>query len=65
MKTIHLIIDPQGQVRLETKGFTGASCREASKAIEQALGLAESDRPTSELYQQAASQESAQHKIGG
>jgi hypothetical protein len=65
MTTIHIIIDPQGQVRLETKGFTGASCREASRSLEQALGLTESDQPTSELYQQATSQETERHKIRG
>jgi hypothetical protein len=65
MSTIQIIIDPLGQVRLQTKGFTGASCREASKSLEQALGLTESDRPTPELYQQAVSQEAERHKIRG
>ncbi len=65
MSTIQIIIDPQGQVRLETKGFTGASCREASKSLEQALGLIQSDRPTSEQYQQTVSQEAERHKISG
>ena len=63
--TIEIIIDPQGHVRLETKGFSGTSCREASKSLEQALGLIESDQPTPELYQQAASQEIERHKING
>jgi len=65
MKTIQLIIDPQGEVRLETKGFAGASCREATRALEQALGLIQSDRPTSEMYQQATSQEVERHKVSG
>lgn len=65
MKTIQIIIDPKGQVRLETKGFSGASCRQASKALEQALGLIESDQATSELYQQAACQEAQRHKASG
>ena len=64
MKTIQIIIDPSGELRLETKGFTGASCRQASKALEQALGIAESDRPTSELYQQAANQTEARQQAG-
>lgn len=65
MRTIQIIIDPQGQVRLQTQGFSGASCREASKSLEQALGLIESDQPTPELYQQAASQEAERNKING
>ena len=64
MKTIQIIIDPDGELRLETKGFTGASCREASKALEQALGLTESDRPTSEFYQLAATQTEARQQVG-
>ena len=64
MKTIQIIIDPSGELRLETKGFTGGSCREASKALEQALGIAESDRPTAELYQQAATQTQARQQAG-
>ena len=63
--TIQIIIDPQGQVRLQTKGFTGASCREASRSLEQALGLTESDRSTSEMYQQATAQEQEQQKTIG
>ncbi len=35
MTTIRLIISPQGQTRLETRGFAGASCREASAFLEQ------------------------------
>jgi len=65
MKTIHLIIDPQGQVRLETKGFEGASCKEASKVLEQALGLVQSDQPTAELYQSVPNQQSLQQNTGG
>ena len=33
-----------------TKGFTGSACRDASKAIEQALGLVQSDKPTAEMH---------------
>ncbi len=65
MKIIEITIDPKGQTIVQTKGFAGSSCREASKALEQALGLAESDRPTPELYQQAASPEAERHKISG
>lgn len=38
MKTIRVLISPEGKVTVETKGFGGASCREASKFIEEALG---------------------------
>ena len=64
MKTIQIIIDPQGEIQLQTQGFSGQSCREASKPLEQALGLVRSDQPTAELYQQSAVQEAVRQKSG-
>ena len=57
MKTIEIIISPQGETRLETKGFAGASCQDASRFIETALGEKSSDRPTAERYQVSTGQE--------
>ena len=37
-KIIEVIVSPKGETRIETKGFSGAECRDASKFIEQALG---------------------------
>ena len=51
MKTIEIIVDSKGKSVVQTKGFSGASCREASKALERALGIVESDRPTAEMHQ--------------
>ena len=52
MKTIEIIVSPTGQVRVETKGFTGGDCREASRFIKQALGKRAGEQLTSEFYQQ-------------
>ena len=41
MKTLEVIVDAKGEVSVQTKGFTGSSCREASKALEQALVVAD------------------------
>ena len=38
MKTIEIIIAPNGQSRVETKGFVGSECRQASRFVEQTLG---------------------------
>ena len=51
MKTIEITVSPKGETKIETKGFTGSSCREASRNLERALGLAQSDAPTAEFYQ--------------
>ena len=57
MKTIEIIISPQGETRLETRGFAGVACQDASRFIENALGEKSSDRPTAERYQVSAGQE--------
>jgi len=62
-RTIEIIVSPQGETRLETKGFTGSSCREASKFLEQALGAKLSDEVTPEFY--AAQATSQQVQQGG
>ena len=50
-KTIEIIVDTKGEATVQTKGFTGSSCRDISKALERALGIVQSDTPTAELYQ--------------
>jgi hypothetical protein len=52
MKIIEITISPQGQTQIETKGFAGSSCREASERLEQALGVRTSERLTGEFYVQ-------------
>ncbi len=47
---IEVIVSPQGQSRVETKGFSGSRCREASRFIEQALGKVASEQLTSEFH---------------
>ncbi len=49
---IEVIVSPKGQTRVETKGFSGPTCREASRFIEQALGKVASEQLTSEFYRQ-------------
>lgn len=51
MRTIEVVVDTQGNARVETRGFAGAGCREASKAFERALGLVSSETLTAEFYQ--------------
>ena len=53
MKSISIIVDKVGQVAIQTHGFEGISCKDASRAIEQGLGIVLSDKPT---FDQGASQ---------
>jgi len=50
-KTIEITVSPQGQTRVETKGFTGAECKQASKSLEEALGVTTAESVTSEFHQ--------------
>ena len=54
MKTIEITVSPTGQTQVQTKGFTGSSCRQASAFIERALGQATGEELTSEFHQQSA-----------
>jgi hypothetical protein len=55
-QTIEVIVSPKGETRVETKGFTGTACRQASQSLEEALGLRESEKLTAEFHQQEAAQ---------
>jgi len=46
MKTITILIDKVGQAAIQTHGFDGQSCKDVTKAMERALGIVLSDRPT-------------------
>ncbi len=43
-----LTISPEGEVSLQTTGFADGTCKDASRAMEKALGLTVSDRPTTD-----------------
>ena len=38
MEEIEIIIDRKGNVKVEAHGFSGPSCRDATQALEDALG---------------------------
>jgi hypothetical protein len=49
-KVIEVIVSPSGETRVETKGFAGEECREASALLESALGKRSSESVTAEFY---------------
>lgn len=53
-KIIEIIVAPTGETRIETRGFAGSKCRQASAFLEQALGARVSERLTAEFHQQEA-----------
>jgi Protein of unknown function (DUF2997) len=50
-KTIEIVVSPTGAVKIETKGFIGGACRQASAFIEQALGQRTAEELTAEYHQ--------------
>ena len=50
-KIIEVIVAPSGKASVETKGFAGAECQEASRFIEKALGQKSSEQLTAEFHQ--------------
>lgn len=57
MRTIEVLVSPKGEVTVTTKGFTGSSCQGATQELERVLGARQSERLTSEFYQQQGSTE--------
>ena len=50
-KIIEITVGPKGETKVETRGFTGGECREASRFVEQALGTKTAETLTGEFYQ--------------
>ncbi|MBM4090991.1 MAG: DUF2997 domain-containing protein [Planctomycetes bacterium] len=57
MRQIEVIVMPDGQCRVETKGFAGAICEAASRFLERVLGKCTGRTRTSEFYHTDARQE--------
>jgi hypothetical protein len=49
-RIIEVIVSPQGEVIMQTKGYAGSACLQASKFLEQALGVVTNDQKTAEFY---------------
>jgi hypothetical protein len=52
-RVVEILVDPQGNTRVQTRGFAGPSCREASRSLEEALGRRSAERLTTEFHQPA------------
>ena len=59
-RVIEITVSPEGQATVETKGFVGSACRDASKFVEEALGKRLSEKLNSEFYQQPATEQQQQ-----
>lgn len=56
-KTIEITVSSEGSVSIKTQGFTGGSCRDATRDLERALGVAGTERLLPEYFQRASTGE--------
>ena len=54
MRIIEITVDAKGQTKVETRGFSGGECREASRFLEQALGRPTEEELTAEFHEDQA-----------
>jgi len=59
-RIIEVLVSPQGETTVQTKGYTGSDCLRASKFLEQSLGVAANDTKTAEFYSTADAQQQVQ-----
>jgi hypothetical protein len=59
-RVIEVTVSPQGETTVQTKGYSGADCLQASKFLEQALGVPTQDHKTAEFYESVAVEQHVQ-----
>jgi hypothetical protein len=61
-RMIEVKVSPTGDVTVQTRGYVGSDCLQASKFLEQALGIPLADTRTAEFYQAAATDQHLQQQ---
>lgn len=58
-KFIEVTVSPKGETTIQTKGFTGEQCRDATRSLEAALGVGTSEQLTPEFHTTATNTQAA------
>lgn len=53
LRIIEVVVTPDGTTAVQTKGYQGSACLDASRFLEQMLGTVTQERKTSEFYEAA------------
>jgi hypothetical protein len=56
-KIIEVTVSPAGETTVQTNGYAGPDCLQASQFLEQSLGVPSRDRTTSEFYETVTEQQ--------
>jgi len=59
-RIIEVIVSPIGETTIQTKGYSGSECQQASKWLEQALGVSTADRKTAECFEAQTTEQQVQ-----
>ena len=51
-KKIEITVSPEGATSIKTSGFSGSSCKDATRDLEHALGVASRETLLPEFYNQ-------------
>ena len=58
-----MLVRPDGQLTIQTKGILGNQCRQASRFLEQALGQTTAETLTAEFYLSQPHQEHERQQV--
>ena len=56
-RIIEVVVSPKGETTVRTEGYAGADCLQASRFLEEALGVKTADQKTAEYYQDLPAQQ--------
>ena len=62
-RTIEIIVSPIGYISIDAVGFKGPDCEQATKFLEEALGVVGKKSKKPEYYQQGTTKN--QQRVGG
>lgn len=61
-RTIEIVVSPIGDIRIDAVGFKGSDCEQATKFLEEALGVVSTKTKKPEYHQRTATKH--QQKVG-
>jgi hypothetical protein len=50
-RLIEVLVSPTGETTVQTKGYAGSDCLQASRFLENALGVIAAERKTAEFFE--------------
>ena len=63
MKTMEITVSPQGETKVETTGFFGSDCQQASRFLTKALGRKASEQLKPEFHENASGEHEVRNKL--